>query len=280
MLTWTACPPCQNIEVVLGSSSLPSCLHLQFPGSCDFPFLGEFSMVCGAHPSVALRAKIHGKHILSPCMFTNVFIPPSIPDCLSACTIRSWRNFPSHHWRQCSISAFFHCCFRDVWVLLMGFPGVSGGKESSCQSRRHRFNTWVGKIPWRREWLPTLVFLPGEFHGQRSLVGYSPWSCKELDMIWHLNHTIRRCLMLFLIPTMWLVFAFLKLVESSLLLQCSEISQRCALARVCFHLFCQICLALSVWKLMSFSAGITLLISSSLLSVFFLKLLLSGCWTS
>ena len=43
------------------------------------------------------------------------------------------------------------------------------------------FNTWVGKIPWKREWQPTPVFLPGEFHGHRSLVGYSPWGCKELD---------------------------------------------------------------------------------------------------
>ena len=42
--------------------------------------------------------------------------------------------------------------------------------------------SWVGKIPWRRECLPTPVFWPGEFHGQRSLAGYSPWSHKELDM--------------------------------------------------------------------------------------------------
>ena len=41
--------------------------------------------------------------------------------------------------------------------------------------------SWVGKIPWRREWPPTPVFLPGEFHRQRSLVGYSPWGCKESD---------------------------------------------------------------------------------------------------
>ena len=41
--------------------------------------------------------------------------------------------------------------------------------------------TWVGKIPWRREWLPTPVFLPAEFHGQRSLVGYSPWGHRESD---------------------------------------------------------------------------------------------------
>ena len=40
---------------------------------------------------------------------------------------------------------------------------------------------WVGKTPWRREWPPTPVFLPGEPHGQRRLVGYSPWGCKESD---------------------------------------------------------------------------------------------------
>jgi len=44
------------------------------------------------------------------------------------------------------------------------------------------FNPWVGKIPWRRIWLLIPVVLPGEFHGQRSLVGYSPWGHKELDM--------------------------------------------------------------------------------------------------
>ena len=40
--------------------------------------------------------------------------------------------------------------------------------------KRHGFDPWVGKIPWRRKWQPTLVFLLGKFHGQRSLVGYSP----------------------------------------------------------------------------------------------------------
>ena len=45
------------------------------------------------------------------------------------------------------------------------------------------FHPWVDEIPWKREWLPTPVFLPREFHGQsRSLVGYSPWGCKESDM--------------------------------------------------------------------------------------------------
>ena len=44
-----------------------------------------------------------------------------------------------------------------------------------------RFNPWVGKMPWRREWLPTPVFLPGEYHGQRRLAGYSPQGRKESD---------------------------------------------------------------------------------------------------
>ena len=52
------------------------------------------------------------------------------------------------------------------------------------------FYPWVRKIPWRREWLPTPVFLPGEFHGQRSLVGYSSWSHKELDMTEQLTGNI------------------------------------------------------------------------------------------
>ena len=49
------------------------------------------------------------------------------------------------------------------------------------QCRRHGFDPWVGKIPWRREWQPTQVFMPGESHRQKSLVGYSPWGRKESD---------------------------------------------------------------------------------------------------
>ena len=51
----------------------------------------------------------------------------------------------------------------------MGFPGGTSGREPACQCRRHkrhRFDPWVGKIPWRRAWKPTPVFLPGE----------SPWT--------------------------------------------------------------------------------------------------------
>ena len=53
--------------------------------------------------------------------------------------------------------------------------------KDCLQCRRPGFYPWVGKIPWRREQLPTPVLLPGEFHGQRRLVGYSLWGCKESD---------------------------------------------------------------------------------------------------
>ena len=50
-----------------------------------------------------------------------------------------------------------------------------------CQGRKCGFDPWVGKIPWRRKWQPAPIFLPGKSHGQRSLVGCSPLSHKELD---------------------------------------------------------------------------------------------------
>ena len=61
-----------------------------------------------------------------------------------------------------------------------GPPWWLCGKECACQCRRHRFDPWVRKIPWRRKWQPTPVFLPGKFHRQRSLVGYNSWGCKRV----------------------------------------------------------------------------------------------------
>ena len=71
--------------------------------------------------------------------------------------------------------------------VFMGFPGGSDSKESAWQCRRYGFDTWVGKNPWRRAWQPTLVFLLGKFHGQRSLAGHNLWGCKESDMIERLS---------------------------------------------------------------------------------------------
>ena len=74
---------------------------------------------------------------------------------------------------------------------LMGFPGGTGGEETACQCRRHKrrgFDPWVGKIPWRGPWQPTPVFLLGESHRQRSLVGYSPQGHRERDTTEVIRH--------------------------------------------------------------------------------------------
>ena len=78
-----------------------------------------------------------------------------------------------------SSTGHFQCVPLTMGNPCWGFPGGSDGKD--CLQWRPGFNPWVGKIPWRRKWLPTAISLPGKSHGQRSLTGYSPWGCKELE---------------------------------------------------------------------------------------------------
>ena len=66
-----------------------------------------------------------------------------------------------------------------------GFPGGSDGKESPCNVGDPASIPGSRSIPWRGEWLSTLVFFPGEFHGQRSLVSYSPRGRRESDTTEH-----------------------------------------------------------------------------------------------
>ena len=65
-------------------------------------------------------------------------------------------------------------CFQTYHASL-----VLQRQRIRLQRRRRGFDPWVGKIPWRRQWQPIPVFLPGESRGQRSLAGYSPWGRKE-----------------------------------------------------------------------------------------------------
>ena len=88
--------------------------------------------------------------------------------------------------------------FIDTYEIKRGFPGGHSRKELAFQCRRRkrsRFDPWVRKIPWRRKWRPTPVLLNGKFRGWRSLVGYSPWDCKESDMTEQL-HWSTGCTML------------------------------------------------------------------------------------
>ena len=70
---------------------------------------------------------------------------------------------------------------RAALTTCICIPGDSDGRVC-LRCRRPVFDPWVGKIPWRRELQSTPVFLPGEFHGLRSLAGHSSWGCKESDM--------------------------------------------------------------------------------------------------
>ena len=72
---------------------------------------------------------------------------------------------------------------QDICMVLKYLPVLPwclSGKESNCQRRRRKFNPWVGKIPWRKKWQPSPIFLPREFHGQMSLAGSSPQGRKRV----------------------------------------------------------------------------------------------------
>ena len=94
---------------------------------------------------------------------------------------KAFRNLPENQGLTLQV-------YLDVSFSNMGFSGGAAGKEPSCQCRRlkrYGFDPWMGKIPWvgkipkRRAWQPTPVCLPRKSHGQRSLMGYSPWGRKE-----------------------------------------------------------------------------------------------------
>ena len=83
---------------------------------------------------------------------------------------------------------FKYLGFEYVYTYIIGLSWWLGSKESAGQSKRHGFNSWVRKIPWKRKQQSTAGILPGKFHGPRILAGYSPWGCKELDTTYQLNN--------------------------------------------------------------------------------------------
>ena len=78
--------------------------------------------------------------------------------------------------------------------VFLGFSCGSDPKESTCNEGDQ--SSWVGKIPWRRKWQYTPVFLPGESHGHWSLECYSPWGCQESDTTEQLTLSLSHFLLL------------------------------------------------------------------------------------
>ena len=90
------------------------------------------------------------------------------------CALRSFHLI--FNWKQSIRNVMTRVCWEQV---VSKFPGGARGKEPTSQCMRCAFNPWFGKIPWKRQWQPIPMFLPGESHGQRSLAGSSPWRHKE-----------------------------------------------------------------------------------------------------
>ena len=108
-------------------------------------------------------------------------------------SLTSWHNFPKTFWPGCSSA-----------VALEHFPRWCCGNISACHCRRKRrytLDSWVGKIPQRRKWQPAPIFLPGKFHGQKSLAGYCPWGHKEWDTSEQLSMHIALGICLHCYPT-------------------------------------------------------------------------------
>ena len=102
-------------------------------------------------------------------------------------------SYDSHHFQN---SHHFYFAWGNG---MSGLPWQLSGKKSACSSdcrrlRRHGFNPWVRKTFWMRKWQPTPVFLLGKFHGQRTLMGYSPWGCKMSDTTEWLTPRVEECL--------------------------------------------------------------------------------------
>ena len=96
---------------------------------------------------------------------------------------------------------------------MVGLSLWFSGKEFTCQCRKPGFDPWVGKMPWRRAWQPTLVFWPGEAQRPRILVGHSPQHRKEADMTKvtevaciYLADYLLLCLFVFLSFLTWTIF--------------------------------------------------------------------------
>ena len=97
----------------------------------------------------------------------------------------TWQATVQRLWTQLSEFPFHYHLPLILWASL-----VAQTIKNLPSVQETRFAPWVGKIRWRRKRQPTPVFLPGESHGQRSLVGYSPWARKESDLTEWLTFTV------------------------------------------------------------------------------------------
>ena len=108
---------------------------------------------------------------------------------------RCWLSWPEgRSTERCSSHGSRRPCLTSETLELCKYLQACWLKQERIhlQCRKTRFDPWVGKIPWRRKWRPTPVFLPGQSHGQRSLAGYSPWVANSRTWLRQLSTHTRR----------------------------------------------------------------------------------------
>ena len=120
------------------------------------------------------------------CIYHILLIHSSLDDCFHVLSLGCFHVFAIMNsdatW---VLSCVFKTMFSIIWDVYLyvrfGASLVAQMVKNLPPCGKSGFNPWVRKILWRRKWQPTPVFLPGKFHGQRSLVGYSSYGGKELD---------------------------------------------------------------------------------------------------
>ena len=135
-----------------------------------------------------LRLSFYLRFSLCDKFTVSGWLPPMEPGPPAALMLLSWVSraerkghlFASLFYRTRKRLLIIHLELYMPHPCIMGFPRQS---KLCLKCRVCGFDPWVRKIPWRREWQPIPVILPGEFHRQRSLVVYSPWGWKESNRI-------------------------------------------------------------------------------------------------
>ena len=168
-------------SVVLFSSCLQS-----FPASGSFQMSQLFAS-CGQSTGVAASTSVLPMNTQdwSPLGWTGwidlLAVQGTLKSLLQHHSLNLWKSF-------------FVFCFLAAVKLSRGFLHGISGKEPFCQCRRckrYGFDPWFGKIPWKRKWYPTAVFLPRKSQRKRSLAVYSPWDCKIAGHDWGSEHIIK-----------------------------------------------------------------------------------------
>ena len=180
---WTVCTvtPCVCLGHIVGGDELdvPSRDKKLSPGSRKNPAVST-------HKGWALRAPWQQSCSSCPCRGEQWVLTWHVGS-HGNCTYRKWgvwgheRNssFPAKLWHKRWLNALLSCHLHICFM----FYGFSGGSDSidSAGMQETEVWSWIGKIPCRREWLPTPVSLPGQSHGQRILAVSSAWGHRESD---------------------------------------------------------------------------------------------------